>query len=165
MRRLWFVLPIVLAGCAQARMQAANEQMQVSANYCDQRQASGGFATRREYAECVNAGFSAALTAAQYPYPDLVSLQASYRVALADKIDRGEISPSDANIAMAELITRIETESQRRQAQATQANVAGQMGIAALMQGLASVQAVNQPYYPSRVPITCARQGAFVNCY
>lgn len=165
MRRLWFVLPIVLAGCAQARMQAANEQIQTSANYCDQRRDSGGFATRKEYAECINAGMSSALSAARYPYPDLVSLHNSYRVALAEKIDRGEISPSDANIAMAEVSVRVETEAQRRQAAATQANAAGQMGIAALMQGLASVQAVNQPVYPSRVPVTCVQQGAFVNCF
>lgn len=90
-----------------------------------------------------------------YPYPDLLNLKHEYRLALAKKVDRDEMTAEDARLRFAEITTRIQNiYEQRRNARARADAETAQ----ALYSGLALLQ--------SSRPITtsCNRFGTTTNC-
>jgi len=69
------------------------------------------------------------LLAKTYPYPDLLALSHAQRLAIAGRLDRGDINQEQARIELAELSVRIRTEYENRRAQRGQ-TVAAILGAA-----------------------------------
>jgi hypothetical protein len=93
------------------------------------------------------------------PNPDLFELAWSYRIALADRVDRGELSPEDGRLRMAQVNAQLSTEARNRLNAARRADAPIQMAeaqeraqqIAAmgnLLTGLAALQQTDSPPSP-----------------
>lgn len=90
-----------------------------------------------------------------YSFPDLLTLKHEYKLALARKIDKGEMSPEDARLQFAEVNTRIQTLFEaRRNARAA----ADAQSARALYSGLALLQS-SRP-----ITTTCNRFGLTTTC-
>ncbi len=90
-----------------------------------------------------------------YPFPDLLTLKHEYRLALARKVDRGEMTAEDAGLQYAEANTRIQTIFEQRR----NARVAADADASrALYSGLALL--------PNNRPMTttCNRFGNTTSC-
>jgi hypothetical protein len=57
---------------------------------------------------------------------DLVDLMAAHRLAIAERIDKGELSTAVANVQMAEFGGRVVNEAQRRDAETRQTAIQAQ---------------------------------------
>ena len=105
---------LLLIGCAPLvalRQQEVFKQAQAISAECHEKRLSGqlkGFA---------DAGF---------PYMDLVDLMAADRLAVAERMDKGELSIAEANVQMAEFGVRVINEAQRRDAESRQTAIQAQ---------------------------------------
>lgn len=94
---------------------------------------------------------------------DLVFLANAYRLAVAERYDKKEITKTEAEVIMAELGQRIAAEEQKRVTNATYARAAAAQGTGSLLQGLGALNQSMQPL--QRQPITCTQTGNFINCF
>lgn len=88
------------------------------------------------------------------PNPDLIDLYKAKRMAIAVRMDRGEVGYEQGLIEMAEVRSAVIGESQRRSNSATMANAAQQQADAASMAA-----------FSAAMPKTCNRIGNSVTCY
>lgn len=98
---------------------------------------------------------------------DLLSLMQAKRKLLALRVDRGEITKSEANVQLAQVLAEIRDEELARtnaaRAVAVQQSAASAQMAAAAARLLQPQQPA--PYYaPPLVNMNCARVGAFTNC-
>ncbi len=97
---------------------------------------------------------------------DLLSLMQADRKLLALRVDHGEITRSEADVELAQVLTEIRDEELAR-ANATRAVAAQQSAASAQMLGVAARLLQPQqpvPYTPPVVNMNCDRVGAFTNC-
>jgi hypothetical protein len=88
--------------------------------------------TRAAFARCIVDAERRILVGARYP--DLIHLKHATYIALAEKVDAGEISGAEASRQFAELMTRINSEGHNRASVSVQSDAA-----------IASVILANQP--------------------
>jgi len=69
--------------------------------------------TRVDWARCINDNENRIVQPVN-PFPDLLNLKQAYRAVLAEKVDNGKMTIDEAKLAMAQLITEITTEAERR---------------------------------------------------
>jgi hypothetical protein len=104
-----------------------------------------------------------------FPHMDLMELFFAYRMALAIRVDAGQISEEDVDVQMAELGARINSEIRRREAMAVQAQGQWLQGYGAMLQGLGvwnqSFTPPPQPAPLMRMPVTCYGFGRMIQCY
>jgi hypothetical protein len=107
--------------------------------------------TYAERARCFNAATEDIIKTHQPPHADLIQLQEAYRLALAKKIDAGEISREDASVAFLEVKSRAISEIGRRNTEQLQTEAAGLMAGAALFNNIG--------------PVTCYSSGQMTTCH
>lgn len=93
---------VVLAlGACVGRMQTAQNEIQTAEHECEAKRQSGVLHSFAEWAECVNPQMIAAYERARFPYMDLVQVYAASLLVIAEKLDKGEISGAEAQLAAA----------------------------------------------------------------
>jgi hypothetical protein len=161
------VLVFALSGCtsiALQRQQAAWQQAQQIAMECKEKHLAGEFTGHVASVHCSTDRARQVMAASGYPHMDLVDLFLAYRMALAQRVDDGKLSGAEASLQVAELLTRLGREEQRRNLVAQEAYSQQLQNYGVLLQGLATW---NQPLQPRQPlgPITCSRSGTMVTCY
>lgn len=84
------------------------------------------------------------------PYPDLMDQEAAYRMAMAERIDAGQITMAQAELEAAENRSRLIAEEQRRSL--SNRAVSAQESVAAAQ-------------WRASAPVSCTRIGNTTNCY
>ena len=164
----------LLGGCANMRAQeikAAWKRVDAIGSECIEKRRRGelpGFVAGNE---CAKSRTRAELLAAGYPYMDLIDLWLAYDLALSKRIDAGEMTESDAELKLAELVTRINREAMQRdlayaraEAERTAAWGAKMQGLGAAMMGWGAMQQSLQPQ-PQYKPIQCYTAANTITCY
>ncbi len=163
----------VLSGCgliASQRQQEAFRQANVIREECRQRRLAGELKSYVESARCSQERMRQIIAESGHPYMDLVDLDLAYNMALAQRVDKGELSETDAKLQAAELRTRISSEEQRRamltyQSQ-LQAQQAWQNAIRMLNDNLQRQQDRDTLTAPrTMAPITCYQFGNTIQCH
>lgn len=148
---------VSLAGCAAQERLAARSELNAANAACDAQwpKVVGNFVPR---AECLNRAFTLAAPRLGL-HGDLVELFNAARSSLAVKADRGEITPEDMNLRLAELKTQLASEQQRRTAE--QAAVSAQRAAAfgAILSGIGAMRRAYQP-----IPLPTIQPNPMVNC-
>ncbi len=136
--RAWLVVFAAagLAGC----MPLAGPSPEALANLKQERAACHDkFARQVPRAQCVNQAIDKAY-GPDFHYRDLVELNEAQRLALAEQIDAGKITPAEGEAAMAKMTVEINSEAQRRATNAAMAIEASR-------------------------PVSCYSYGSVTNCY
>ncbi len=151
------LMGLVVVGCAVASNLAAPRQRQLADRIWNECRAEAS--TRVKGIECLATRWRPAIAASGYPDMDLVDLMLAYIGAIVRRMDAGTISAEDANLAFAELQTRIQSESQRRDALRAQQAYQAQQA----QQSQRLLQQMNERL--PGPPITCIWNGPyFVHC-
>lgn len=154
---LFCLMSLVVVGCAVTSNVAASRQQELTGRIWNECLAEGG--TQVTKTECLAIRWRPAMTASGYPDMDLVDLMLAYLMALGRRMDAGTISAEDANLVLAELQTRIQSESQRRDALCAQRVYQAQQA----QQGQRLLQQMNERL--PGPPITCVWSGPYlVHC-
>jgi hypothetical protein len=104
-----------------------------------------------ERARCISDSTAEIVKTHQPPHADLLQLQEAYRLALAKKMDAGEISEEDAAVAFLEVKSQAISEMTRRDTSRSQARSA-HIGAASSL-------------FNSIGPVTCFSSGSTTTCY
>jgi hypothetical protein len=151
-----------LTGCAASRAAQRQRELVVAMRSidadCQQRRASGEITTSVGFVQCGQDRIRQAMVESGYPYMDLVDLIGAYRMALAVRVDKGEMSKEEGNLQLAELRTRIATEEHQRTTLSAQAQAQRTQAAGAFLQGLG---VWSQSF---RNPIRCFQSGIAVVC-
>lgn len=117
---------VVLSGCIQqARMREVVEAVEAAKASCR----AQTFKTRVENAQCIND--AERRFASVYPNPDLLNLRLASRMAIAERQDRGLLSPAEAELEFAKISAEIGTQETSRQTGRQIANAQSQAAAAA----------------------------------
>ena len=147
------VVAVVLAGCG-----ATSKQLDASTEACRAKvNTIGG------YWACANPKERAVYVAHDTPNMELIDLWFAYRLALGNRVDRGEITKEEYDLAYAEVNARIFGEIERQRLARKQARAASTTSFANLLAGLALWNASTQPARPNIV--TCHGSAGYVTCY
>ena len=115
---------LLLIGCAplvaQRQQEVFNQAQAISAE-CHEKRLSAQLKGFADAARCSNDRMRQIWADAGFPYMDLVDLMAADHLAIAERMDKGELSVAEANVQMAEL-----GEAQRRDAEVRQTAIQGQ---------------------------------------
>src|SRR5437879_4045680 len=136
MKRLLVMVLLLASGCASARQQrwhAANDAVAAAIEECRQQRVAGELKSYTASVECSNPRVVATYQAAGYPHMDLIHLVAAYRLALAERADRGELTEAAMRAHFLELMTKVESEAQRRNQTAAQTAAQQSMAYGALL--------------------------------
>ena len=120
---------LLLVGCAplvEQRQQEVFKQAQAISAECHEKRLSGQLRGVADAARCSNDRMRQIWADAGFPYMDLVDLMAADRLAVAERMDKGELSIAEANVQMAEFGVRVVNEAQRRDAEARQTAIQAQ---------------------------------------
>jgi hypothetical protein len=116
---------------------------------CNEKRRRGELKSFKVSVECSNPKIYAARKEANDQNLDLVNIWLAARVVGAENVDRGKITEAEYQLQLAELNTRITEAKRRRSLSDAQANASLQatqaQSTAALLQGLAALQAANRP--------------------
>lgn len=162
------VLILGLAGCAFSALRRQQEAQLYSQQIiieCRSKRLRGELSGYVASVLCSNDRIRQVWAESGYPYMDLIDLQLAYRMAQAKRIDEGTLSEEDAQLQLAELGSRVNTEVQRRNVMAQQAHSQRLQSIGALLQGLAAwEQSQSPPALAAPRPINCYQHGNFIQC-
>jgi hypothetical protein len=146
---------MLIAGCGLARQQQemqAREKLKAdayaAAQNCDITVPPGNPKTAVARAKCQTEAW--AILRPTMPYPDLLDLLIAKRLAIAERVEKGQLTIAEANEAIASARSEVTAEEQRRSL--ANRSVSAQEGIAA-----ASASAAG--------PHSCTRFGNTVNCF
>jgi hypothetical protein len=115
------IVAVLVAACAEQRMRDARQSLGVAVAECKDRHESGELKTQRETASCVNKAQHEIMGPVE-PYGDLLAQETTYRLVLADQVDRKEISSDQADELFAKFYSGLETETRNRDATQAQIN-------------------------------------------
>ena len=125
---------LLLIGCAPLvalRQQEVFKQAQAISAECHEKRLSGQLKGFADAARCSNDRMRQIWADAGFPYMDLVDLMAADRLAVAERMDKEELSTAEANVQMAEFGVCVVNEAQRRDAEVQTAIQAQQVQQAA----------------------------------
>jgi hypothetical protein len=149
---------------------------------CELKRLNGELKTYIASTECSNPVIIQAHQEAGDPAMNLIYLVTAYRLAIAERIDKHALSEAEANLMLAQLISRVNTERLQRDIAAEQQRRRTAQSYEALLKGLGTWQA--SPNLPvqesavapqpapspgktqpaSRTPITCYQNGPVITC-
>ena len=113
---------------------------------CELKRLGGELKTYAESTQCSNPVIIQAHQEAGDPAMNLVYLLTAYRLAIAERIDKGALSEAEGNLMLAQLVSRINTERLQRDMAAAQQTARVSQSYEALLQGLGVWQSpVNPP--------------------
>jgi hypothetical protein len=146
---------MLIAGCGlvrqrelQARNQELKAQAEAAAQRCETTVPAGNPKTAVARAKCQTEAW--AILRPTMPYPDLLDLLIAKRLAIAEQVEKGQLTIAQGNEAIATARSEAIAEEQRRNL--ANRSVAAQEGIAA-----ASASAAG--------PHSCTQYGNTVNCF
>ena len=161
-----FMALVFLAGCGAMiaeQHRLAVKRSNAVAEQCKEKRLAGELDGHVASVRCSNPSYRKELAAANYPYMDLIELFLSYRLALAKKIDDGEVTQEEAELEFAQLRTQITAEEMRRNAMLQAAHAQRMAGISAVMQ---SMNAWQTSTMPQRTSVHCySLVAGSVTCY
>jgi hypothetical protein len=96
-------------------VQSAQAKAAAAARDCQQKRLSGELHGYVESANCSGPAMVSAYQEINYPYMDLIYLTSAYRVAVYNRVDRGQLSEAQATLWLSEFTGRISGEQARRQ--------------------------------------------------
>jgi len=102
------------------------KQTKAISGECHEKRLSGQLRGFADTARCSDDRMRQVWADAGFPYMDLVNLMAAHRLAIAERMDKGELSVAEASVQMAELGVRVVNEAQRRDAEARQTAIQAQ---------------------------------------
>jgi hypothetical protein len=162
-------------GDQEAKLAVMQEKEKSILAECELKRLRGELKTYAQSAECSNPVIVQAHQEAGDPAMNLVYLFTAYRLAIADRIDRGALSQPEGNLMLAQLVSRINTERLQRDMAAAQQRARSGASYEALLQGLGVWQSfskqltLNGTADPSRPapPQEASQQthGSAVTCY
>ena len=143
------------AGVSEQQKQDASNQLQVNLDRCDPilQGYQTGVNSYIDVAYCFNQARTEYFIAIELPYPEIIPLANSYNLALAERVQAGEITPEQA----------LNMDNQFAHELAAQAYY---QRMAAAEQQLAwreLIRSLNTSYYLNR-PITCIQTGNVFTC-
>jgi hypothetical protein len=149
------LMSLTVAGCGlvrQRELQAQREELtarsQAATAQCDLTYPAGNVKTAVARAKCQTEAF--AILRPIMPYPDLMDLLIASRIAIAERVQKGQLTIAQANELMAARRSELVAEEQRR-------NLANRAVIAQENIASASLAAAG--------PHTCMQIGSTVNCF
>lgn len=132
---------LLASGCAAAALNAANEQLAKDKALCQ----SMPKTTNVAMARCINIAEEKAYRASGVGGGDLVAVRLATRMAIAEKMDKGQMSLAEGELEFAKVNSSLIGTDQQRRNSAVTAN------------------AMNSLANPG--PTTCTRIGNSVTCY
>lgn len=117
-------LAAALAGCAQARINEANEQMEKEKAICRARPKTTHMALARCINDAEERGF---LTSRISSGGDLVRVRLATRLALAEKQDKGQMTEAEAELEFARVNSGLTSTDQQRRNSAVTADAISSM--------------------------------------
>jgi len=143
------------AGVSEQQKQDASDQYQVNLHRCDPivQGYKNGVNSYVDVAYCMNQADNEYFIAIEFPYPEIIPLVNSYNLALAERVQAGEITPEQA----------LRMDNQFAHELAAQAYY---QRMAVSQQQLAwreLIRSLNTSYYMNR-PITCIQTGNVFTC-
>jgi hypothetical protein len=115
------IVAVLVAARVEQRMRDAQQSLGAAVAECKDRHESGDLKTQRETALCMNKAQHEIMGPVE-PYRDLLARETSYRLVLADQVDRKEISSDQADALFAKFYSELETEARNRNATQAQIN-------------------------------------------
>ena len=130
----------------EAKLTVMQEKEKSIVAECELKRVRGELKTYTESAQCSNPVIIQAHQEAGDPAMNLVYLFTAYRLAIADRIDRGALSQAEGNLMLSQLMSRINTEIVHRDMAATQQRSRPSASYQSLLQGLGVWRSsANQP--------------------
>jgi len=167
----------------EAKLALMHETEKSTLAECELKRINGTLKTYTESAQCSNPVIIKAHEQAGDPGMNFVYLLTAYRLAVAERLDKGILGQTEANLMLAQLVSRINAERLQRDISAAQQKGPPGQSYEELLQGLAvwkgssnqSAQgdqgasprdAQDAPAaQPGREsPITCVQNGAQITC-
>lgn len=106
-----------VSGCGAAMVSAARGQMEKDTAACEARPRS----TQMALAQCVNAAEHKAYIASGISDGDLVAVRLAARLAIAEKVDRGQMTKAEADLEFAKTNVGLVSAGEMRQQSSRQA--------------------------------------------
>jgi hypothetical protein len=150
---------------------------------CELKRLNGELKTYVASTECSNPVIIQAHKEAGDPAMNLIYLITAYRLAMAERIDKRVLSEAEANLMLAQLISRVNTERLERDIAAERERTRNAQSYEALLKGLGTWQvSPNPPVQENavapaqpaptpqktqsvlRTPITCYQDGPVIIC-
>ena len=150
---------------------------------CELKRINGTLKTYTESAQCSNPVIIKAHEQAGDPGMNFVYLLTAYRLAVAERLDKNLLSQTEANLMLAQLVSRINAERLRRDMSASQQKGIPAQSYEALLQGLAvwkgsanpsergdqgaspqGAEAAGAAQPRRETPITCLQNGTQITC-
>ncbi|HME42187.1 MAG TPA: hypothetical protein VKF36_03790 [Syntrophorhabdales bacterium] len=130
----------------EAKLAVMQEKEKSIVAECELKRVRGELKTYAESAQCSNPVIIQAHQEAGDPAMNLVYLFTAYRLAIADRIDRGALSQAEGNLMLSQLMSRINTEVVHRDMAGAQQRSRPGASYESLLQGLGVWQSLaNQP--------------------
>ena len=109
-------LGVVSAGAPIQRAQVQQQRAAIDAEAatCVQKLKSGEFKTHVEAASCVNDAYQRGIAEGLYPFPDIRLAWEAARLRVAEQLDRGEITETEARARLLEIGANATAEARRR---------------------------------------------------
>lgn len=167
----------------EAKLAVMHEKEKSILAECELKRLGGEFKTYTESTQCSNPVIIQAHQETGDPAMNLVYLLTAYRLAIAQRIDKGALSEAEGNLMLAQLVSRINTERLQRDMADAQQTARASQSYEALLQGLgvwqspANPPAQNNIVAPSqpeslpgrsqqahRSPIRCYPSGPRITC-
>jgi len=130
---------ISLSGCGMTAKQI-KEKLDANWAACDKDLELGTYKTFYEYTKCGNKGITDFYAESDYPYMDLINLYTAYRLAIAERYNKEEITESEVRVLFAEIDSRIMAEAERRNNNAAHAAAASARGMATMLKSISALQ-------------------------
>jgi len=160
----------------EGRVAVMHEKEKGILTECELKRLNGELKTYVASTECSNPVIIQAHQEAGDPAMNLIYLVTAYRLAIAERIDKHALSEAEANLMLAQLISRVNTERLQRDIAAEQQRRRTAQTYEALLQGLGmwrgsasppvqnnavvpSQQAPGQGQSAPKTPITCYQNG------
>jgi hypothetical protein len=148
--KVWILIALFLFACGPSKEQ---KEMALQESGRETTACANNNTTYFDYAVCMNVMAEKYFRAVDFPYPEVISLSNSYHLALAERVDAGELTPQQAlQIWMQLRRELIGQASAARRAEAQRASEWRQL-----------IWALNTNY-AIRTPINCMQTGAFITC-
>jgi hypothetical protein len=180
---LILLLP-VLGGCGLARQQQAIKEQQQQAQKilieaqnairdCDVMRKQGMLKTYVAHVECSNPYLIKEAEATSFPYMDLINLQATKRLEVAEKVDEKKITEAQGQLELAQMYSYITEEINKRNievsnslTQASIANAAWSQATAMNTQANAAMREALKPniQQPMHTSTSCRMIGDTLRC-
>lgn len=143
-----FCFFIGCAGVTEKQKQQASEQLSSDMDYCFSLQTN-----YTQFAHCINTTSTKYFESVNFPYPEVISLSNSYHLALAERVEVGELTPEQAMRIYMQLRRELLYDSVQREKAAMEQRLAWRELIRSL-----------NSRYLYNYPITCIQTGNIITC-